>query len=529
MKLSVNLPNLSITRGEIPADGGTPARKRNWARTLKKVLGWGALVVAFFLLFAFIALPTKAVAWRIGHEARKAGYVVDIEDVSVMPWGSATLENVTWTFEPSRPDAPPQQYFMEEVDISISLLSLLAGDLDVEIETEREEGRLWARYAQGSGETRVEIDIDGLPLYDVPKAAQALNVPLYGLLKVTAEITAPEGKFAKAQGRIVVSCSACRAGDGESKLYVPGGSKSLRDGITLPEIDFGTLTGVLVVDKGSATIDEPIATESDDMIMSLTGKLKLKDPFQNSRFDMLMKLELTEEFLDEAERLAFIYRGAGPQAMLDPPERGLGFRLGGPVSRPRFRGVKTQTTAEKLAERRKKRRARDRRRAERRAKRGRKNNDEKPKPKDDAGDEDVRPGLNIRPTDDRDDEDGRDDDEDEDDRRPALPPSEDDGGFDPGDEQPAGDDDDRYARDGVQDDGQDGQDEGQDGDDGEPVDDGQAGEDDVVEIDDDQLQDGAADDGQGDDGQGDDGQGDGGQGDGGQDDGQGGGSGGQGQ
>ncbi len=512
--------DLSITRGEIPADAPAVTRSRNWGRTLRRVFGWGMLGMFFFLLFAWIALPTKAIAWRISHEAKKAGYVVEIEDISVMPWGSATLENVTWTFEPSRPDSPPQQYFMEEVDISVGLLSLIGGTVDVEVETEREDGTIMARYVQSSSETTVEVNIDGLPLYDVPKAAQALNVPLYGLLNVKADITAPDGKFAKAEGKITLACSACRAGDGESKLYVPGGSKALRDGITLPEIDFGTLTGELIVKKGAATIEEPIATESEDMIMSLTGKLKLKDPFQKSRFSMLMKLELTEKFLEDAERLAFIYRGASANAKLDPPERGLGFKLGGPVSKPQFRGVKSKSTAENLADRRKKRRERDRKRAERRAKRGKKTKKKTPETDDAKKDEekkdeekkdDERPSLNIAPLDDE---------PSSDEPRPALPPAEDDdvevfdpndGGRDePTDDQPSVDD--RYGRDDAQpDDGQ-GQDDGQQGD---GQDDGQQ---------DDGQGDGQQDDGQG--GQ-DDGQGDGG----GQDDGQGqgGGSGGQGQ
>ncbi len=511
--------DLSITRGEIPSDAPSATRNRNWGRTLRDVLGWGSLGVFFFLLFAWIALPTEAIAWRLSYEAKKAGYVVEIEDISVMPWGSATLEGVTWTFEPSRPDSPPQQYFMEEVDISIGLLSLMGGTIDVEVRTERENGTIMARYVEGSSNTSVEVDIDGLPLYDVPKAAQALNVPLYGLLKIKADITAPDGKFAKAEGKITLACSACRAGDGESKLYVPGGSKALRDGITLPEIDFGTLTGELVVKKGSATLEEPIATESEDMIMSLTGKLKLKDPFQNSRFNMLMKLELTETFLNNAERLAFIYRGASADAKLDAPERGLGFKLGGAVSKPQFRGVNSKTSAETLAERRKKRQDLDRKRAERRAKRGQKtksptaDDDEKKPSSDDEGQtgDDERPNLNIAPLDEE---------PSSDDPRPALPPAEDDdvevfdpnesGRDDPANEQPS--DDDRYGRDGApgQDDGQ--QDDGQ-------QDDGQQ--------DDGQQDDGQQDDGQQDDGQQDDGQGQGD--DGQQDDGQvqGGGSGGQ--
>ena len=501
------MSNLSITRGEIPTDAPTPTRRRNWGRALRTILVWGSLGTFFFVFFAWIALPTQAIAWRISHEAKKAGYVVDIEEVSVTPWGSVTLENVTWTFEPSRPDSPPQQYFMEEVDISISVLSLLRGDIDVEVETQREEGRIWARYVHGGSDTKVELDIDGLPLYDVPKAAQALNVPLYGLLKVTADISAPDGKFGKADGKITISCSGCRAGDGESKLYVPGGSKALRDGITLPEIDFGTVTGELVVKKGTATIEEPIATESEDLIMSLTGKLKLKDPFPKSRFSMLLKLELTESFLERAERVAFIYRGASAEAQLEPPERGLGFKLGGPVAQPKFRGVKTKTSAETLAERRSKRRDRDRKRAERRAGRGGSKPGEDGK--DDAADggskdDEDRPNLNIRPL----DEEPRDARDAEDDPRPSLPPPDEDDEvevFDPsqagrsgGAEDPS--DDDRYGRpdDGQRESqGEDGQVDGQ-GDDGEPIDDGQQGDDGQV--------DGQGDDGQGDGQQVDDGQ-----------------------
>ncbi|MEM6290203.1 MAG: type II secretion system protein GspN [Myxococcota bacterium] len=491
MDATLNQSDLSITRGQIPPDAPpAPVRKRNWGRTIRRVLGWGSLGLFFFLLFAWIALPTKAIAWRIGHEAKKAGYVVEVEDVSVMPWGTVTLEEVLWTYEPSRPDTPPQQYYMEEVDISISLLSLLAGTVDVEVETEREEGTIYARYVQGSSDTTVEVNIDGLPLDDVPKAAQALNVPMEGLLNLKADITAPGGKFAKAEGLITIACSACRAGDGDSKLYVPGGSKALQDGLTVPEVDFGTLTGQLKVEKGTAKIEEPIATESEDLNMSLTGRLKLKDPFQTSRFKMLLKLELTEAFLKRSERVALMYRGASAKAKLDPPERGLGFRLEGPVSRPKFRGVKTKSTAETLAERRKKRRAKDRKRASRRKKTKKKtpakktddkSKDDKDDKDDDKSKDDDAPNLNIKPLDD-DKAEGRDE---GDDKRPALPPPEDDDVevFDPNN-APAG--------------------EGEGGE-GGAVDDGQGDEA--------QGDEAQGDEAQGDEGgQGDDGQGDGGQG-----------------
>ncbi len=343
---------------------------------------------------------------------------ITVEDVSVWPWGSATLENVTWTFEPSRPDTPPQQYFMEEVDVSVSLLSLMFGTVDVEVETEREQGRIYAHYVRESEESTVEFVVEDLPLYDVPKATQALNVPLTGLVAVNVNLTVPENKFSKAGGSIEVTCAACRAGDGESKLFVPG-SKSLENGLTIPEIDLGTLTGKIDVEKGTAKIVEAIETESEDLKMSLTGTLKLRDAFQKSRFKMVLKVELTDAFQDRAEAVRLMYQGA-TTSKLPPPERGLGFRLEGAVSAPRIIGINAKGRAETTAERRAKQRKKDARRSKSRPTTpiGRPGTGDDDRGRDTRGSDDeprVGEPLKLDPIDKPDDE-----------RPPALPPPEED-------------------------------------------------------------------------------------------------------
>ena len=132
MKLSVKLPNMSLSRGQIPEDLAVENRGQRFIRTVRRFLGWGILGAVFFFIFAWLSIPTRALAWRISHEAQEQGFNVDIEDITVLPWGTLILHNVVWTFEPTRPQVQPAQYFLEEVDVRVGIWSILFGAMDVE-------------------------------------------------------------------------------------------------------------------------------------------------------------------------------------------------------------------------------------------------------------------------------------------------------------------------------------------------------------------------------------------------------------
>lgn len=356
MKLA--MPNLSITRGQIP--GGEPGA-RGVLRRLRSVALWGSVSFAFFLLFAWLCLPTRAIAWRIGHEARKAGYVIDVRDVSVDLLGDVTLHDVTWTFSPSRPDQAPSKFLIKEIEIDVSFLSLLIGNIDVDIEARPSEGRIVAHYERDSSASAVKVEIEDLPLYDLPKARQALNAPLLGLFALKVDLEMPGNKFAKATGTIDITCAACSIGDGEAKLYIPG-SKGLKDGTVIPQIDLGTFVGKMVVDKGTATTEGLMETKSDDVEVSVEGEIVFKDPFPKSRLDMTVKVNLTQSLQQRSEKLRLVFQGADIKARLDPPEQGLGYVLSGPLGNPKFKGIKAKSARETRAEKRAKQRARDEKR-----------------------------------------------------------------------------------------------------------------------------------------------------------------------
>ncbi|MBK7830462.1 type II secretion system protein GspN [Nannocystis sp.] len=354
-----------------PAMGGAGDRMRLLSRRLRGAAGYVFLFIVVFFVFVWISLPTRAIAWRIGQAARDAGYIVEIEDLSLSPLGGVTLYNVTWTFQPSHSGQIPRKLELEQVAVDVSVLGLLFGKYDVEVDTKIDEATIHAAYTRSESESTVQIKVEELALYDVPKLQQAVNAPVTGLFALNVDLTLPENQFSKATGSISIECSSCKIGDGETLLFLPGASGIMAKGMTLPEIDLGTLSGSLVVADGKATA-EKFETSSDDITLKLTGSLNLADPFSKSEFAFDMKLLLTQALQDRSEPLKLMYQTAGPSTKMDPPEEAwLGFKLRGSAGKPKFMGIKAKSREERDRERRQAALERDAKRKAQKAKRER--------------------------------------------------------------------------------------------------------------------------------------------------------------
>lgn len=334
--------------------GGGGDRMRLLARRLRGVAGYAFLFIAVFFVFVWVCLPTRAIAWRVGQAARDAGYIVDVEDLSISPFGGVTLYNVRWTFQPSHAGQIPRKLELEEVDVDVSVLGLLFGSYDVELDTSIEDATIHAAYTRSESESTLKISVVELPLYEVPKLQQSVNAPLSGLFGLEVDLTLPENLFAKAEGKISIQCSACKIGDGETLLFVPGATGIMTKGITLPEIDLGSLGGSLVVAEGKATA-ESFETNSDDITLKITGGMTLADPVKKSELGFDLKLLVKPALQDRSEPLKLMVQTASASTKLDPPEEAwLGFKLRGTGGRPKFMGIKTKSREEQERERRQK-------------------------------------------------------------------------------------------------------------------------------------------------------------------------------
>ncbi len=360
-------PEPSASMSGFAARSGS--RLRDLWPKLRRALLWAFALSIVFLISAWISLPTRSIAWRIAHEARQKGFNITVEDVSLRPWGSATLHQLVWSFPPSRPDSIPVPFVVAELDIGFSVLNyLLFDEIDVDFEGTLDEGKFSGAYFKGEDEAKFKVLIEELPLYGVPKLQDAVSAPLRGMFGLSIDLTMPDGKWSKAGGRMEIHCYSCTIGDGESKLFVPGtkSSSMLAKGMTIPEIDLGTLDGVLVVEDGKAVAEE-FGNESDDIRLRIGGDITFKDPVGTSQLNLLIKVFVSPTLRSRSDQLDLMVATASDKVKMDPPDDGwLGFFLEGNFNNRRFRGIKSKTKAEALRE---KREAREKRKKDSEAKR----------------------------------------------------------------------------------------------------------------------------------------------------------------
>jgi type II secretion system protein N len=343
---------------------------RSMGRKLGRVAAWAAALFFVFLISAWVSLPTRSIAWRISHEARKAGFILTVDDVSIRPWGSASLTGVTWSFKPSRADSMPVPFVIDELDISFSVLKyLLFKTIDVDFEGTLDEGSVAGAFYQSDDESRIAFKISDLPLYSVPKLQDSVNAPVRGTFAIDVNMAAPNNEWAKATGRLEVHCYSCTIGDGETKLYVPGTKKTsmLAKGVTIPLIDLGTLDGVLEIADGKAVAEE-FGTESTDIVFKISGEVEFKDPIAHSRLDLLIKVFIDPSLRQRSDNIDLLVVTANPQVLMDPPDEGwIGVVLEGNLKHRRFRGVKSKSKAEQIRDKRNEQRSQAKDRAEQRA------------------------------------------------------------------------------------------------------------------------------------------------------------------
>jgi type II secretion system protein N len=259
---------------------------------------------------------------------------------------------------------------IEELDISFSVLKYLLFDtIDVEFEGSMDEGSIAGAYYKSGDESRISFKIADLPLYGVPKLQDAVNAPVRGVFALDVDMTAPSNEWAKATGRLEVHCYSCMIGDGETKLFVPGTKKDsmLAKGVTIPEIDLGTLDGVLEIVDGKAVAEE-FGTQSNDIIFKISGDIEFKDPIANSRLNLLIKVFIDPSLRSRSDNIDLLVVTASPKVKMDPPDDGwMGVVLEGNFKHRRFRGIKSKSRDEQLREKRDAQRSGAKARAEARA------------------------------------------------------------------------------------------------------------------------------------------------------------------
>jgi type II secretion system protein N len=277
---------------------------------LRAYVGLGVFYTAFFglafIVSAYFTFPYDRLRdFLISKiEARGKGMSdtvqVEIGELSPSFFTGAVLKDVEIKRRTGEADAEPSTLHFDEVSARVSAWSVLMRSPKVKLHAKVGEGELDGSFEQDGDTQHVEAELDAL---DVGKLGLGsfLGVPMKGRASGKLNLSLPV-ETPKTTGELELKIAGLRIGDGKAKLSMPG----LRNGMTLEEVDAGTLDLAMKAQNGSADIVR-FATDGKDLKIQGEGSMRLANPLRRSRPDVQLELKLSDTYKNKTDRTKALF------------------------------------------------------------------------------------------------------------------------------------------------------------------------------------------------------------------------------
>ncbi len=265
----------------------------------RKVLQVVGLTFLFIIVFVFAlqaTFPYDRVKDKL-IEGLSDKYDVTIAKVErgLLP-GNVTFKSVTLKSRPTKPGEVASVFFINKLELSAGLMSLLGGTISLDAEATIGPGTLTAEIEVGGfGKGDINAHVVGrrLPGDTLPMAS-VIGLPMTGKIEFDVSLGLPreksKGKVAinwqKVRGSFSLACpGGCTFGDGVTKLKPL--LKNTRNQVMVGEgIDFGKVTMDSLVAKatikaGKLTLDK-FDTKSKDGELKVDYMMTLEKDFDES-------------------------------------------------------------------------------------------------------------------------------------------------------------------------------------------------------------------------------------------------------
>ncbi len=295
----------------------------------KKILRWAGyplLAIFTFIIALHLTFPYGRVKGWVEEQASDK-YTVSIAEVDhgFMP-GSIEMTKIKIRPLPKKADDTPPAITIDELDLDVSLLGMLRGRWDVDVEATLGKGSVTGEISASKSGLGIDLSTRKLPLQHIPGLREAVGLPMEGGLNADLDIWLPRRRWREADGKIKLSCNGCTVGDGVAKIRPkknddrPSTARTsareqfIGDGIEVPRLELGNLAGQVDIKAGKGTIKN-FRGESVDGEMLIEGEIDFKDPFKNSTFPGCMKFKFAPDFHQREPKFANVpnLMGAGIQ------------------------------------------------------------------------------------------------------------------------------------------------------------------------------------------------------------------------
>lgn len=295
-------------------------------RLLGKIaLGGGFGLLVFFVSF-YLSFPYHRVKDQIVAMAAQQNLDVEIGEAGPALGIGLALGDIRIATRPLD-GSKPLRFQIESATVTIAPLAHLRGEQAFSVAAEALGGEvdLDVGVAKTGGEFRARAS--GIGLGELPWVKQAINLPLAGTLNLNIDLATPNHRYAESNGAIGWKCSGCAIGDGKSKLQVKN-NPLLAEGISLPKIRLGELTGRVNIEKGMGKL-VGVQAKSPDGELFIEGEVRLVDPPAMSYLNAYVRFKLSDALLKSSDKLALMLQIM--ESMGKRPDGYYGFRLTGPL------------------------------------------------------------------------------------------------------------------------------------------------------------------------------------------------------
>jgi len=259
-----------------------------WAGRVGKVAGYPLYGLLIFLFVLYLSLPWSRAKDRLEAEASAAGYDVQIGSLGPAFLFGFRAQDVVVKTRPVMPGEKPTRIVLDRVTVHPSLLGLLFKHVSFDYRVRGFGGVMSGSYSQGA-DAETDLEARDIDLTQVPGIEYAFKLPMGGSARGAGALFMPKTRFGEAKGELKFDCKDCSIGDGKAKLPLPG-NQFFAEGVTVPRIKLGNLSGKVVVDKGVARL-VAVESHSPDMDVKIEGDVTLRDPigFSSANFCLAFK------------------------------------------------------------------------------------------------------------------------------------------------------------------------------------------------------------------------------------------------
>jgi type II secretion system protein N len=310
---------------------------------LAKLLPWIGYPVFYVLalaFFAYLSFPYDRLKDRLIDEFNatqaSSGLRIKIEELDSYWFSGVEADGVQFiSTPPAGPEgkAPkPKVISLDNVHARVSLLRLLVGTLHISFGMEASGGEISGFTSDADNGRTLEAEFDSVKVSDVPMLADVVPLPIGGALNGDLELRLPEGKLAKADGKVALKISELTVGDGKSKIM---------NTIALPTLNAGELVLEGEATDGKLNVSKFTAT-GKDLELVADGGIRLRDPFASSLAELNLRFKFSPAYRNKNDTTRALLGAPGSNVPavfdLDPrvrsakrPDDFYAWRLNGPL------------------------------------------------------------------------------------------------------------------------------------------------------------------------------------------------------